>query len=153
MNASAIVIGLVLAGAVAGAALPYTDTDEQAIRRHIEQHYFEGLRRSDTALAHRAFSSVAKMYSIRDGKLVELSIPDWLDRIASNAPQPARPDTFRRRVLEVDVSGTAAVAKTRLDYADALIIDYMSLLKVDGQWTIVNKIFDRKPRASATTSR
>jgi hypothetical protein len=42
------------------------------------------------------------------------------------------------------VSGNAATAKLQLDYANAIIIDYMSLLKENGQWLIVNKIFDRK---------
>jgi hypothetical protein len=151
MNGAAIIIGLGLTAAAAAAALPYTNPDERAIRQHIERHYFEGVRRSDTALAHGAFSPVAKMYFIRDGKLVERSIPDWLGGIARNAPQPARPDTFQRRVVDVDVSGTAATAKLQLDYADAVIVDYMSLLKEDGQWRIVNKIFDRKPRSSTSS--
>jgi protease I len=53
----------------------------------------------------------------------------------------------------VDVSGTAATAKLRLDYEDVIITDYMSLLKVDGQWVIVGKIFDRRARAAATSAR
>jgi hypothetical protein len=38
------------------------------------------------------------------------------------------------------------MAKIVLDYPDALLTDYMSLLKIDGEWKIVNKIFtvDRK---------
>jgi hypothetical protein len=146
MNSAAILVGLGLTVAAVGAALPDTSSDEQAIRSHIERHYFEGVRRSDTALAHRAFHPVATMYFVREGKLVQRTIPDWLAAIAKNAPTPARPDSFSRRVLEVDVSGSAATAKVQLDYPDALIIDYMSLLKEDGQWRIVNKIFDRKPR-------
>jgi len=141
--AAAVAVSLGLA-TVAGAALPHPDKEEQAIRQHIERHYFEGVRRSDTAVAHKAFDPVARMYFVRDGKLIDRSIPDWLADIARNAPKPARPDTFQRRVLDVDVSGNAAVAKLQLDYANSVITDYMSLLKVDGQWRIVNKIFDRK---------
>ena len=146
MNSAAIVGGLALLTVMATAAVPYTRRDEQAIRQHIERHYFEGVRRSDTALAHGAFHPVAVMYSVRDGKLAERSIPDWLGGIAKNAPKPARPDSFRRRVLDVDVSGNAATAKLQLDYPDAVITDYMSLLRVDGRWLIVGKIFDRQVR-------
>jgi hypothetical protein len=141
--AAAIGAGLLLMTA-AGAALPYTNPDEEAIRQHIERHYFDGVRRSDTALAHGAFHAVAKMYFVREGKLVERSIPDWVADIARNAPKPAQPDSFKRRVVDVDVSGNAATAKLQLDYANSVITDYMSLLKVDGKWLIVNKIFDRK---------
>ena len=44
----------------------------------------------------------------------------------------------------VDVSGNAAVAKLELESPEATITDYMSLLKVDGEWTVVGKIFDRR---------
>jgi hypothetical protein len=145
MNTAAVITGLTLVAGVS-AAVPNMDSDEQAIRQHIERHYFDGVRRSDTALAHGAFHPVAKMFFVRDGKLVERSIPDWLADIARNAPKPAQPDSFKRRVLDVDVSGNAATAKLQLDYANSVIIDYMSLLKENGQWLIVNKIFDRKPK-------
>jgi hypothetical protein len=145
--------GLALAASALGAAFPRTSPDEEAIRQHIERHYFEGVRRSDTALAHAAFHPVAVMYSIREGKLAERSIPDWLGAIAKNAPKPARPDSFKRQVVDVDVSGNAAMAKVQLDYADAVITDYMSLLKVDNRWLIVNKIFDRKVSGSKQSLR
>jgi hypothetical protein len=125
------------------------DEDERAIRRHIERYYFEGVRTSDTATAHKAFHPVAVMYSVRDGKLAERTIPDWLGVIAGRAPNPPKPDRHPRRVEMVDVSGNAAVAKLRLDYPDGTITDYMSLLKVGGEWTIVGKIFDRGPAAQA----
>jgi hypothetical protein len=134
-----------LAGAAGLTAAARTGPDEQAIRRHIERYYFEGVRHSDTAAAHRAFHPVAVMYSIRDGKLAERSIPDWLTAIAERAPKPPKPDAVQRRVVSVDVSGTAAVAKTELIQPDVVVTDYLSLLKVDGEWTVVGKIFDRRP--------
>lgn len=127
--------------------------DERAIRQHIERYYFEGVRNSDTALAHKAFHpSVTKMSFVRDGGLVERTIPEWLKSIAERAPNPPKPDPFPRRVISVDVSHDAAVAKLQIRYADALVTDYMSLLKVDGQWVIVGKIFDRHPLSAAQAS-
>jgi Putative lumazine-binding len=136
---------LALTGTLLLAAVGRTNPEEQAIRRHIERYYFEGVRNSDTAAAHKAFHPVAKMYFLRDGGFAERSIPDWLAVIAEKAPKPPRPDNFPRRVVAVDVSGGAATAKLELRYADAVITDYMSLLKVNGEWTIVGKIFDRRP--------
>src|SRR5688572_9457789 len=136
---------LMLAGAAGLTAATGTSPDEQAIRLHIERYYFEGVRHSDTAAAHRAFHPVAVMYSIRDGKLAERTILDWLTAIAERAPKPPQPDAVQRRVVSVDVTGTAAVAKTELIQPEAVVIDYLSLLKVDGEWTVVGKIFDRRP--------
>lgn len=127
--------------------------DEQAIRRHIDRYYFEGVRNSDTAAAHKAFHPVAKMYFLRDGGFAERSITDWLAAIAEKAPRPPRPDSFPRRIVAVDISGGAATAKLELRYADAVITDYMSLLKVNGEWTIVGKIFDRRPLAAQASGR
>jgi Putative lumazine-binding len=135
---------LMLAGAAGLTAASWTDPDEQAIRRHIERYYFEGVRHSDTAAAHRAFHPVAIMYSVRDGKLAERSIAEWLTAIAERAPNPPKPDAVQRRAVSVDVTGDAAVAKLELTHPDAVLTDYMSLLKVNGEWTIVGKIFDRR---------
>jgi hypothetical protein len=52
-------------------------------------------------------------------------------------------------VEEVDVTGDAAVAKVVLDYPQARITDYMSLLRVDGEWRIVNKTFHSQPKGGS----
>jgi glucose/arabinose dehydrogenase len=142
-----------LAGVTAFVTAPETDPDEQAIRRHIESTYFDGVRMSDTAVAHRAFHpQMRAMYSVRDGALAERSIPDWLAAIAKGASNPPKPDAVRRTVVSVDVTGDAAVAKLRLDSPGSAITDFMSLLKVDGRWVIVGKIFHRETSASAGAS-
>jgi hypothetical protein len=136
---------LMLAGAAALTAAARTDPDETAIRRHIERYYFEGVRNADTAAAHRAFHPVLTMYSVRDGELAPRTVTDWLKSIAERAPRPPKPDAVPRRIVSVDVTGSAAMAKLELAYPEATVTDYMSLLKVDGEWTIVGKIFDRRP--------
>ena len=42
------------------------------------------------------------------------------------------------------VTGDVAVVKVELDYPDAFLTDYFTLLKVDGKWMIRNKIFTRQ---------
>ncbi len=41
------------------------------------------------------------------------------------------------------------MAKLVLDYPEVKFTDYMSLLKVDGEWKIVNKIFSVQRRQKA----
>ena len=52
----------------------------------------------------------------------------------------------RRRIVSVDVSGTAATAKIELDYPQTKFIDYMSLLKIKGEWRIAAKVFDAQSK-------
>jgi hypothetical protein len=88
-----------------------------------------------------------RMSFVRDGKLVHRN----LDEFAGGATgKPAADEARRKRkIVMVDITGTAAIAKIELDYPDVFFTDYMSLLKVDGEWKIVDKIFDRAPSKQA----
>tara|TARA_B100001057_G_C22762106_1_gene916238 strand:+ start:51 stop:188 length:138 start_codon:yes stop_codon:yes gene_type:complete len=41
----------------------------------------------------------------------------------------------------VDISGNTAVAKVRDGYLGMVFVDTLSLLQLDGQWVIYNKLF------------
>ena len=59
------------------------------------------------------------------------------------------PGVPRRRWSEmVDVTGDVAVAKVVLDYPNARFTDYFALLKVDGEWRVMTKIFHRGPASA-----
>lgn len=56
---------------------------------------------------------------------------------------------MQQRTIEinsVDISGNAAQAKLTIDYSTHQFIDYFNLLKTDGRWLIVSKIFYRKDK-------
>ena len=53
----------------------------------------------------------------------------------------------------MDVTGSAAVVQLELASPEAVLTDYMSLLKVNGEWTIVGKIFDRQPGTAQAAGR
>jgi len=44
------------------------------------------------------------------------------------------------------MAGNAVAATIVLEYPTTIFTDYMSLLKVDGEWKIVNKTFHAEPR-------
>ena len=129
------------------AAAPRGDAaDEQAIRQAV-QYYFDGGRLGDSATMRKAFrTDVAHMFYVREGKLVDVPIPEFVARTERKGTPGFAPDTFPRRVVMVDVTGTSAFAKLETVRPAQVVVDYMALLKIDGQWQIVNKIFDRLPR-------
>ncbi|HEX8636521.1 MAG TPA: nuclear transport factor 2 family protein [Pyrinomonadaceae bacterium] len=53
----------------------------------------------------------------------------------------------------VDITGNAASAKIILDYPTVRFTDYMSLLKIDGEWKIVNKTFYAEPKAARASEK
>ncbi|MGH9859080.1 MAG: nuclear transport factor 2 family protein [Candidatus Acidiferrales bacterium] len=40
------------------------------------------------------------------------------------------------------------MVKVVLDYPNARLTDYMSMLKINGEWKIVNKTFTSEPKAA-----
>jgi hypothetical protein len=120
-------------------------SDEAAIRQTV-QYYFDGGTHRDSVALRKAFHPDARMLFARDGKLVVVPISEYIARVAGDRPKPGEVDSTRKRVTSVDVTGDAAIARVELGRAEGVITDYMSLLKVDGRWQIVNKIFTRQPR-------
>ncbi len=121
---------------VTAAAQPNPDPDEDAIRA-VVQHYFDGGMEM-----RKAFLPQANMWYVGDGELRHVPIQDFLARVESSAGNSVDSEV-EKRVVSIDRYRDAAVAKLELRRPNSVIYDYMSLLKVGGEWIIVNKIFAR----------
>ena len=111
------------------------DQDEAAVRAAV-QHYLDGHATGDGAHMRIAFHPEAKLFFIRNGAFTQRTSEDY---IAGFSGQPASDEAQRRRRIDdVDVTGTAAVARVVLDYPNALFTDYLSLLKIGDEWKVVN---------------
>jgi Putative lumazine-binding len=152
MRPTPLLIATSAALLAAGAAdLSARWADEAAIRQTV-QYYFDGGKNRDSLTLRKAFHPEARMLFARDGKLVLVPIGEYITRVGSERLKPGEVDSTERRVVSVDVVGDAAVAKLELKRPSALLTDYMSLLKVDGRWLIVNKIFTRETREHVSGS-
>ena len=114
------------------------DTDELAVRETIE-NYFRGHATGNGEYFKKAFHPEARLFWIRDGQVALRTSADYING-ASGKPAPDEAKR-KRRIESIDITGNAAIVKVALDYPEAHIIDYMSMLKVDGGWKIVNKTF------------
>ncbi|MGH7711876.1 MAG: nuclear transport factor 2 family protein [Gemmatimonadaceae bacterium] len=119
------------------------NANEAEVRAALE-HYLLGHATGDGAHFRVVFHPDSKLYFNRDGKFSMRTSDDY---IAGAPGKPAADEAQRkRRIVNVDVTGDAAVAKVELDYPNALLTDYFTLLKVDGKWMIMNKIFNTQPK-------
>ena len=134
-----------LAGCSSLSSASPSPTDE--IKTTVEL-YFSGHATGDGGYWRRAFHPVAKLYSVKDGALAEKT----LDQFVAGAPGAPAPDEAKRtrRIAMVDVAGDAAMVKVELDYPEVRFVDYLSLLRIDGRWVIVNKIFHREAGVPST---
>ncbi len=119
------------------------DPDEAGIRAVLE-HYLQAHATGDGAHHRLAFHPVAMLFWISSDTLAQRTSDAY---IAGSPGRPARDEAQRRRrIVSIDHTGTAAMAKVELDYPTVRFVDYMALLKVNGEWKIVNKIFHRESK-------
>jgi hypothetical protein len=145
----AVAATLTVSLASLAARQPVQSADEQEIRRVVTAYYFEGGRAGDSSRVRQAFDMArAHMFYVQADTLVDVPIPEYVRRIGAGRERPDfRPDGNSRRIVMVDVSGSAAVAKLEIQTPTVVLADYMSLLRVGGRWQIMNKIFDRRAAA------
>lgn len=117
--------------------------DADAARVPLE-NYLKGHATGDGEYMKKAFYTDGVMMFMRDGKYTTRSFTDY---IAGFTGKPPADESKRKRWIEsVHVVGNAAMAVIILDYPSAKFTDYMSLLKINGEWKIVNKSFFAEPK-------
>jgi putative lumazine-binding protein len=117
--------------------------EEVAVRVPLE-NYLKGHATGDGDYMRKAFHPEAKVFSFRDDKLNQLTSAEFAARFTG---EPAPDEAQRKRWIEsVKITGNVGVGVIVLDYPTVKFTDYMSLLKVDGEWKIINKTFYAEPK-------
>lgn len=128
--------------ALAGTSLAQA-SDKDAVMVPLE-NYLKGHATGDGEYFKKAFHTEGNLIWIRDGKYTTRSFAEYIAG-ASGKP-PADEAQRKRRIGTVEVVGNAAVATIILDYPTVKFTDYMTLLKINGEWKIVNKTFFAEPK-------
>jgi hypothetical protein len=124
--------------------------EEAGVRVALEA-YMQGHITGQADAFRRAFQPEARMLSVTDGKLATMEIVDYIARAGTG--KAAADEAQRKRTIDfIDISGDAAVARLTLDYPAITFTDYMTLLKINGEWRIVNKVVYRLPKAAQKPS-
>ncbi|MDC8006399.1 nuclear transport factor 2 family protein [Aureisphaera galaxeae] len=119
------------------------DAEHNAVKKTLN-YYLEGGTNNDFDTLKKAFHETATMKYIREGSYKEVNAIEFFKGVMKPGPKQDR----ETKILSVDVAGVAAHAKLEIRYDKFSFIDYMNLLKVDGEWKIVSKIFYRKPHST-----
>ena len=113
--------------------------DYQAIIAVLNK-YNDGCKQADSSIMKPAFNAQATMFSVNaDGRLAGGGIQTLFDGIDSGfKPSPAA----QGAIVRVDIVGTAASARIDTnDVSGFCFTDFFHLLKVEGEWTVISKIF------------
>lgn len=139
-------MGMALLIALGGAqATPVAASEEAGVQAAISL-YLQGQATGNADFYRQAFHPDARLNGARDGKPEQRTLAEYL---ALQSGRPAADEAQRKRtVSNIVVTGDAAVATIILDYPRALTTDHMSLVRSDGRWLIVHKLYNvaTKPR-------
>lgn len=103
----------------------------------ILQAYFEGLHDGDSAKLRPIFHPQAQLQAPG----LRRSLEEWLELVDERISPARRGDAYAYRVLSLEVLGDQAMARIDCPLLGRRYVDYLGLLREDGIWRIVNKMY------------
>lgn len=112
----------------------------------IVRHYLDGLYRCDTGFLARVFHPQA-LYATAAGDVpVIMDMPSYLPVVARRDPPARSGDERRERIVSIDVVGpSTAFVKLECRFFQKDYVDFLTLIRVDGRWQIIAKVFHFTP--------
>lgn len=111
--------------------------ERDAIARAV-QYYIDGARLGSSAEMRRAFHSDATIFGYEGDSLFAGPIQRLFDWNDQNGPAAE----LKANIVNIDVAGTIATVRLKLtNWTGTNYTDLFTLLKVDGHWKIMNKVF------------
>lgn len=140
MKASLVFSVLLLASTTASFGQRLTAQTKCQLAR-IEQtlgDYLLGQARADSVAVAKSLLPQAQLLSVRRGALV------------AQPAQALQTPRATGKIVFIDVQGTAAIARVESGEDGQHTVDFLSLLEINGAWTIVQQVRSRGEQAALT---
>ena len=122
------------------------DDDLRAIEATV-QTYLDGLYEGDTDKIARAFHPTSALTDCRDGKINIVPRDAWLEMVRGRPSPKAQGLPRHDKIVSIDRAGPAtAMVKLNCAIPPRFFTDYLSLLKIDGRWQVVQKVYATETR-------
>ena len=129
---------LIIALAVPVAAQSQADLDAARVPLEL---YLKGHAEGNGDYMRQAFHPDARIFWVSDGGVAYRNAEAFASMFSRG---PASDEADRKRTItSLDVTGDVAIATIELDYPRVFLTDYMTLIKVDSEWKIINKAYTR----------
>lgn len=117
----------------------FAQNDEAGARACLE-NYMSG----EGDRVEKAFHTSASMkyIDVSTGEFKDVPIADYIARVKANTTKSDR----KIEIVSLNVQGNAANGKIKIDTEKFILWDYMNMLKINGEWKIVSKIFSREAK-------
>ena len=116
--------------------------DDKTKIEKIIKLYFDSMYHSNAQLVKKVFHPAAKITGYVENKLEEMNTNEFAKFVGEQKPSPAdKNDPEMLEIVSIDIAGKTAVALVRDDHLRVTYLDTLSLLKIDTNWVIYNKLF------------
>jgi hypothetical protein len=117
-----------------------TNDDQQEIRK-IVNLYFKGTYEGNADVVRQAFHPDAHITGILQGQYYDWTLNDFVARITQIPTPTSKNEVYNKEIITIDHQHDAAIVKARVAVGNFIFTDYITLLKINSQWTIRNKSF------------
>ena len=125
--------------------------DKTKIKKTIKL-YFDSMYHSSAQQVKEVFHPAAKITGYVEDKLEEMNTNEFAKFVSEQKPSPAdKNDPEMLEIVSIDIAGKTAVALVRDDHLRVTYLDTLSLLKIDTNWVIYNKLFHIEDNSKADT--
>lgn len=103
--------------------------------------YFKGTYHGDVEMLSKAFHPSARVTGIINDEIFDWSLSDFIARVTTSTSAANKGENYDKEIISIDKTKNAAIVKSRVVVGELIFFDYITLLKIDDQWTIRNKCF------------
>ena len=111
----------------------------QALRA-VAVDYLDGMMYADEAKLRRSFHPQCLIVGHFRGRLEYDSLDTFIAAVKAEGSVPAG-TPYKAEIVSIDQAGDIAVVKVIDDYLGARFTDYLTMVKHEDRWVIVNKAF------------
>lgn len=111
-------------------------SDDDAIKQAL-MNYLDGGAVGDSAKLNRAFHPAANLRSLSNGRITEIPVKRFI------ASVPAGGAKWKSNIVSYSYAGTAGTAVTEEEFDTFKYVDFLNLLKINGEWKIVSRVFSK----------
>lgn len=120
------------------------ESDDIVQIKQVIQGYFDGTSQGKPELIKKAFLPTLELQYVND----QGEFKRWLGNNYIDGFQPGKSNGRVGKIISIDLTGDAAMAKATVTMNNKVFTDYFLLLKLQTGWKITNKIFTKKQTPS-----
>lgn len=112
--------------------------DKELIGKTLET-YFDGWQTGDAVKLDKVLHQTCQLKNVTNNQVKVIDRKTYLSWFELHP----KLENTEGKIINIDITGSVASAKSVIETPEMLITDYFNLLKVNNEWFIVDKVYNR----------